>query len=92
MSGQNSALLECNLAFWADSISPERTWFLQVQSQMQRDFEIKLVLIFHSKKKREKQNRIFQIWMSKKATKSLISIKLRRALVVFGLFSTEICF
>lgn len=27
----------------------------------------------------------------KKATKSLISIKLRRALVVFGLFSTEIC-
>ena len=26
----------------------------------------------------------------KKATKSLISIKLRRALVVFGLFSTEI--
>jgi hypothetical protein len=51
MSGQNSALLECNLAFWAGSISPERTWFLQVQSQMQRDFEMKLVLISHSKKK-----------------------------------------
>jgi hypothetical protein len=54
MSGQNSALLECNLAFWAGSTSPKPAWLLQVQSQMQRDFEIKLVLIFHSKKKREK--------------------------------------
>jgi hypothetical protein len=45
------------LAFWAGSTSPKPAWFLQVQSQMQRDFEIKLVLIFHSKKKRGKIER-----------------------------------
>jgi hypothetical protein len=66
MSGQNSALLECNLALWAGSISPERTWFLQVQSQMQRDFEIKLVLIFHSKKKEKNRAEYFRFGYQKK--------------------------
>jgi hypothetical protein len=51
MSGQNLELLECNLAFWASSTSPKPAWFLQVQSQMQRDFEMKLVLFSLSKKK-----------------------------------------